>query len=529
MNTRIRASLITLLVATGCNTIPPEGAGDAVTSSTTMTAGSDNSGGQALVSGFNGRIVPSAAKRLARSAGDDSGFIVVAASNTTQTMYTATTDADGAFELPIPDSEKSGSFSVTVLDPDGHAEGPMLFGGDADHGVTGIVFDGPVTFGDVSLPDHIGDQPLAPGVGNTVTAVDDALLARLGDKGVPVGLASLGKGDDARSTVTDPNNRMDRDGDGLIDLFDADNDGNGVIDDFDGLMDVGALPDKSGLRVNFFMNLKVSDPDSQIFYAGSRATIDAALEELTVITFEVFSDNPATKITDVRLAKSPAPTYLEKMTVSHAVDGRVESVLWSDLNYSFENAGDRWQAFAVAHALIEAGDVFAVEIALDDGSVVEHRRMINYVFTNIPRLIRFGTPTALSDYTSGSVHFDGTQNLVLEFKPPVDETGAYLTGMDYFFEVFFHAADGAQIQDIDFAATWPTPPAGFQQNRAYARSAAELGALSGDSTFTATLPREIFVNSVVRNDGTTTAVTSYQVDIAAQKSGNAALKLQYTK
>lgn len=481
--------------------------------------------------GVSGRISASAAaKARARLDGTDSesGFMVVAASNETQEIYTAITDDSGDFKIDLPDTEKGSTFIFTIVNPDGRAAGPVLVD---ESGTTGVTMESHASFGLVQLPDDPDGAPILAGAdGDVADQADPNVGARLDAHGVPIGVPSLGKGADAQGAPSaNAAEALDSDRDGLIDIFDADNDGNGVVDDFEAATDKGAIRPDAGYHVNFFTNLKISGSDATVYYGSDAAAIDAAVAEQTVVTFEVVPDAGATKtITGVRLASSPAPSYLADFDLMTDAGSGLSYQNWKSLDYRFSYSGDRWQAFAVPHAVMNAGDTFAVVVEFDDGTAVKTTRMINYVFKNIPQLVNSGTPGSLTPYSSGDVAFDAAQDLVLEFKPPVDETGAALTGMDYFFEVFFQDATHAQINDIDVDVTWPTLPANFN-GQFYFVSRDSLSALSSHGTFTVTLPKEIFAAAVVKNDSTSVAVMGYQVDIAAQNGGNAALKLNYVK
>jgi len=147
--------------------------------------------------------------------------------------------------------------------------------------------------------------------------------------------------------------------------------------------------------------------------------------------------------------------------------------------------------------------------------------MINYVFKSIPKLINVGPPGALAAFNGpGVIVFDGTQDLAFEWAPPVDDFGNLMVGIGYQFEVFYYNAMGQQIDNIDNAATWPSPPANWSsQGQNYEVDGSTLTAVSAGGTFTVTLPKEIFVDTVQTAAGPV-AVASYKVDIAAQHDGN---------
>jgi len=509
----------------------------------------DNDGGDGGTPGgpvvLSGKLNPGqAAKTRPRmqAEGEQYPFTIVAQSDQTGTVYRVETDADGTFQLELPEEEAGNSFVVSILGPDGRAVGPVMMGSADGLGVTGLKMDRDADLGTVDLPADPAASPILPGSdGDAIELADPALTARLNDAGAPVGLASVGKGADSQAAQTRAGGAVDRDQDGLIDLLDADDDGNGVIDDLDKGDEWTGAPDD--IHVNFFMNLKIQASDAQTYYTGSAEEIAQALSQETVITFEVMSEPGATRaITAAHLLETPGPAYLPIATLLNS-GGTAEPVLWKDAGYAFTQQADRFDAFVVPQAVMNAGDTFTLVVAFDDGSSVQVSRMINYVFKSIPALVEYGTPTALvpfdiTDHAANGTPqapliLDGTQDLVLVFRPPPDETGAPITGTPYTFGVFFNGSDGGQLNsDIDVAATWPTPIAGWAQHQgtSFEVSAEQLGPLSDDGTYTVTMPKEIFVDQVVLRNGSTAQVASYKIDITAEvPTGNAALMVTFVR
>jgi hypothetical protein len=476
---------------------------------------------------FTGKISPSAAakRRVRQQNAGDPTYIVVAQSAATYETYKATTDADGTFQLDLPPSEQGNLFTVTILNEAGRAEGPIVFGEDGNNGKTGIDLASGVTLGEIALPDNPGDGPITPGADfDADDQVASDVLARLDANGAPVGSASLGKGDAADGSASNSARQiLDKDKDGLPDFVDADNDGNGIADDFDN--NASDVRPNDGVRLNFFTNLKIAADRMNIYYNGTDADREAALETDTVITFEVATEPGAAKqIQSVRLLDSPAPTYLPDATLLNS------ATLWSSGGYAINTLGNSFQAFITPHAVLNAGDSFTVEVTFDDNSTRQYTKMINYVFTNIPRLISAGAGASQTPFTGQQpFDFDGTQDLTFVFQPPKDENGDYIPGLDWRFEFFFLDSGGAQIQNIDGAATWPTPIVGWEANNHAYTVTGPLLSLSSESTYTLTLPKELFVDNVTLQGGGTQAVANFQIDIAAQKSGNAAIKLNYHK
>ncbi len=505
--------------ANGISSDPSGGSGGA-------SGGSTDASGDGTTLGISGRIAePAGAKRRPRAQAADAAYTVAAQSVETMEIYSTQADPNGSFELAIPDSEQGNTFMVVLFDPQGRPVGPIVFDETGSEARTAANLKRPISLGEVAVPDDPAARPMMPGDGfDGQDLIADDVMARTDENGVPVGVPSLGKGADAMGTPADSlGQSLDRDRDGLPDFIDADNDGDGVVDDFDD--DGEDAGRKEGFRLNFFMNLKIQEDSAAAYYGGTAEALESALATDTVITFEVVEEPDHTPaITAVRLLDRSAPSYVTSMTILNS------GVLWSDSGYAFDDAGDRFQQFVVPHARINAGDTFMVAVELEDGTMRLCYSMINYVFTSIPRLISYGTPGAVTGYTAGGgITFDPNQDLVLEFQPPKDETGAYLTGFDYTFSIFYY--DGSDQLDVDGAATWSSPPAGFDADRqVYSVAAAALGSLSADSTYTVTIPKEAFPAQVRTRDGGMISVSSYKIDITAEKNGNnAALMVTVTR
>ena len=514
--------------------------GDAATGdgNNSGTTGDQNTGGpQTGAVALSGRINPGqTAKARPRSQAELYPYTVVAQSNETGDIYRGETNADGEFKVDVPAEETGSTFMVTILGPDGRAVGPVVLEEQGDKGVTGLALDRDADLGTIDLPDDPTKAPIRPGAdGDAAGLADPALSARLNSDGAPVGLASVGKAAEAQTTETRAG-LVDADGDGLIDAFDADDDGNGIVDDFEaGAKLVDTPPD---VHVNFFMNLKIGTDFAPTYYTGDATQIAARLGNDTIITFEVMTEAFATRsIASAKLLETPGPAYLA--TASEVAQPGGDQ-LWASLDYALGPEADRFDAFVRPNAVMNAGDSFTLEVTFDDGSVEQYSRMINYVFKNIPKLLQYGAAGAMTtlDLAGGAVDgspshpilFDGSQDLVLEFNPPPDETGTPITGMAYTFQFFYQGATGGQLNgDINYTATWPTPIPNFDRGT-YRIAAADLGALSSDHAYTVTLPRALFADTVTLNSGATDTVGSYKIDITAEApSGNAAIMLTYAK
>lgn len=532
-----RSLLLVLACAAGFALIACNGFSLPDTTSNGDETGDDSAAGVTL----RGVLTPGETGKIRPRAQDETyPFTVVAQSDATGEVFRAQTDDGGAFEFDIPASENGNTFMVTILGPDGRAVGPVVFQPGDGTGVTGLAMDRDADLGTITLPDDPTNDPIEPGTDADITGLPDAnVTAVLNTSGVPVGVSSFGKGSNIGIAVGDgPGRQTDADQDGLIDIFDADDDGDGVVDDFDGDGSAGGEP--AQIRANFFMNLKIQPEQAPTYYSGTATDIAARLAVDTVITLEVIPEPSAgVTITGAHLLETPGPAYLptaDKVTDSA---GGLTYQTWADTSYAFDAQTDRHDAFCRPNAVMNAGDSFTVEVALSDGTTAQYTRMINYIFKNIPKLVQYGSASALAtfDVTSTTINgtwdapipFDGTQDLILNYAPPPDELGVAITGMAYTFQVFYETATDQLNDDIDWGTTFPTPITGFDRGTYYV-AAADLGALAGDGTYTVTLPHEIFPDTVTLTDASTVAVARYKIDITAEcSSGNAAIMLTFVK
>ncbi len=472
------------------------------------------------------------------------GYMVVAQSNATGDIFRGVTDVEGNFQITIPEAENGNTFVITILGPDGKAVGPVLFGTAGADGITGLKTQGDENLGTVQIPADPTHQAIVPGNDSALVGQSDPnSMTRLNAEGVPVGLATKGKGDQAALAQGDvvSSGKADADKDGLIDMLDADDNGNGKVDDFEGGGTAGPAPKM--FHVNFFMNLKVQSEQAQVYYSGTESERNAAVAKDTVITLEVVTDpNSASTIKSVHGVETPGPAYLPTATVL-SYDGGAPAT-WLSLGYAFTKETDRFEVFVCPGAVMNSGDTFTIEVEFEDGATEQYSRMINYVFKNIPKLLKYGPAGGtLVDFdvndpnVNGSpskpILFDGTKDLTLVFNPPPDETGAYLTDLRYDFQMFyFNESDGGQLnQDIDYDATWPAPkPEGMRPNSANYEVAIESMPPLVDNTYTITIPKEYFVDAIKTKSGGTKAVTSYKIDITANcPSGNCAIMLCFKK
>ncbi|MFN0136121.1 MAG: hypothetical protein ACKVS9_08405, partial [Phycisphaerae bacterium] len=487
-------------------------------------------GGEVVIYPAIGGFVSAPAKYRSLTSDSTMTFGVVAQSTDTQNTYTGSTDADGLFYMFIPESELGSTFVVTFVNPDGNPMGTTVFEDNGDGtGKTGVELNGEAWLGTVVIPETPGSGPVKPGddANFDEAPISDGIETRLNADGAPIGAGNVGKGDDSLGGGGGGDKQnIDADQDGMVDFFDADDNGDGTIDDLDPThTGKDKFEDDLGLRFFAFMNLKIGDADAGYYFGGDVPNIEKSLKEDTVITFDLTYDGRGSDIASVRVLPAPAPVYLTAATL---FDGST----WSSKGYELNSTTKgHYEQFVIPNNFVNAGDTFLLEVTFADGNAVVLPRMLNFVFKSIPKLNVYGTPAAPTTAAiAGENLFDGTQPLVLKWNPPVDERGNLLVGFDYRFEIFFRDMSWQQINNIDGALTWPTPPTGFRTDvRSFDVPGSSLSTLDGSNQLSIELPAEIFVDLVFAGSSPT-SVFSYTVDIAAQKNGNnSALKVNFEK
>jgi hypothetical protein len=134
----------------------------------------------------------------------------------------------------------------------------VVFAARSDTGYTSLKTSRAVHLGTIKVPADLSLARIVPGEDSDVgdNEVTSTAMARLNEKGVPVGQASFGKGPEAIAPGLSLTG-LDVNVDGLPDVFDADDDGDGIVDDFENGAESWPVPADSTYRPHFFMNLKV--------------------------------------------------------------------------------------------------------------------------------------------------------------------------------------------------------------------------------------------------------------------------------
>jgi len=450
-----------------------------------------------------------------------SGYGVVVQNNSTGEVGLSSVGSDGSFSTTISSSITSSayvegsnsilaattpSFTVSIVDANGSYVTPVAFGSSNTN--TAFSTDTSTDLGGLDITTSGGKAiiPISSNVNsdkvdsNYVTTVDSNGIANGIKNNVGKGGTILGSGD----LVSDSKN-LDRDKDGIPNIFDADNIDVGLADafkngnDYDVAKNEGIPSTKHLESSNAWYEMKVSanDPkDLMRFYSGTDKATARNRSEKLVFIFNEKSDNA---ITSIKLNTAASPSW-----VTGAKSG---AGLWKDQDYAVicnaSNPNEKCRGDIYPNAEIKVGEAFFFDISYSDGSKDTVMKSFTFRFDNIPKLVKYGnssgaadaithcagkgtsTPASTGgyctiDYTntdiqgdaggitfdasgdpSGNgntpIQFDASQDLELYFEPPKDESGNFLNHErlnKFAFEIFYETPSQIQASSTDFTGTF---------------------------------------------------------------------------
>jgi hypothetical protein len=350
----------------------------------------------------------------------------------------------------ITDLPATDSYYIEILDDSKRLAAPVAFG-VTNEGAAMAVAPGAA---DLSLGSVVYES--AKGAAAPVTAPSDTKLdagstveAKSGETLVPKGAGSYGKGSEAEYSGSYDITVMDGDKDGIPNFFDADNNGDGVIDELDGLYTaesfiLGTPPD---VYVYAFTNLKVDYSQRDTFQTDYN-------------TFSLAIGLVPNKMTSAKTVASVEVTDGPAWINSAKLAGT--STLWSAIGHYLPprdaNAYEVQLNQIKPLTDVNAGDTLTYKVIYTDGSSEEVVKMLNFVFTDIPRLTYYKVanggwlPAPASLPTSIS-----SSEISLIWTRPKDEDGHEIIGGRYTWE-YNAIGGGAQettiiTRDADASAT----------------------------------------------------------------------------
>ncbi len=454
---------------------------------------------------------------------DFTGYKIYAQAKSTHKLFYATVNADGSFSLALG---SQASYILTLVDANSRVAGVFIMAdGDATL-TTGLKVTQNTSLGALTLDSVKGKVTRFSG--DDLEGLADSTLTARAVSGKPVGYGNLGKGAEAKLTgkFAKDETSPDQDSDGLTDSFDADADGDGTVDE---LQSGSLATTKSGKSsacirsVGVFMNLKI----------GYDRTNSIDAKEDMVLTLELIPTD-ATCAADIsKVEVLNGPTYLKTATVAPSASGWTDNkipsaypatgTLWSAVSsgsydmFNLTPPGEtigRWTIWIIGHDTVTAGDSFHFKVTYKSSSEEQFVKMIDYVFTDIPKLSTYNgttapTPSAGGSGTSNNPVAVGATDLTLVFTRPKDETGAEITGMKYKFEIFYRDSSGTQVGSALCTAS-------------------EFTDSGSGTTLTTTTP--ISATTCLPTTSGSSAVSSYQIDLTASSTaGDNSAQLFYVK
>ncbi len=405
-----------------------------------------------------GVVASSAGMKAQVAASAVSGYSVAAVSTDTGMVYfaDAKTGSDGSFTVSgLPSGE---SFYLEILDDTSKLAAPVSMGTSEGKPVMAVE---PSVSTDLGTILYDSSKGAAAPVTEPTAILDKGTSAEVktGETLVPVGAKNFGKGDEAKFSGTYTPDKADGDKDGLPNPFDADNNGDGVVDELDGLytreafMPAGVLPN---FFTYVFSNLKIDFDRRDSFKAGPTAYSDMTLA--VGVTSNAGKGAPSGKtISSVKVTEGP--TWMSKATVVDS-GGR----LWSADSYSVPAKG-AGSVFEVQLGGLKpltdvnAGDALKFLVTYTDGSSEEAIKMLNFIFTDIPRATEYrigsgGSWQTISPTASGPLATSSTSEVYLKWTRPRDETSKEVFGGRYTFE--YNVAGGGAHEVTVYNDSDPT-------------------------------------------------------------------------
>jgi hypothetical protein len=417
-----------LLAYAGCT------AANAPASLTTSTiAGTVSFSGTAESSGFRTASI------------DPSNYLIWLQNRATKKVYFIELDSSGNFSLPVGTSAATNgnNFFAAIIQ-----KNPLKYMGPIKIGstTTGITVSG-----------NIASLPIAFDLTNKNGVIPTTSVANVGGKnsfkvrlsaGKPVGMGNFGKGTGSKNTSPNSGNILDKDEDGIPDMFDAMNDGDKLDNAVPGAgADMVAHSDRM-TAATMFMNLKINKSDAGSFTVANDA----------VLVFEMQSSVPS-KITSIEAFL--LNTNYQDSTILPIANGFTPidtypstGTTWTSTGYKLykaTNLGSQtvWTTFLkVGNNTFQPGDLALMKVTYNDGTPAEYFWLsLNFKFTTIlndTTSWSSGSGTTVSPYV-----ISDTGGLTLTYQPPKDESNNDLTGLEYSFEIFRYNSSHVAIGTRD--------------------------------------------------------------------------------
>ena len=367
-----------------------------------------------------------------------SGLQLLLQNQDTEAVYLATVEENGSFSVDVgthAENDAGNVFFVSIISNNRYVGAVVDTYETADTEVsTGISIASSETDLVIGFDANKGVGILSDN-DNTIT-FNSTFKTRLSSE-KPVGMGSVGKGALSKTTTLELGNKLDKDQDGVPNLFDAMDNGED-LDNTNITTSVAAIAGSAVVsQAIMFMNYKID--------VGAT---DTTMTNNANITIEVKA-NDASRITSI-VADSVHAHYASSTTTLlpigfTAIDSfPSQGTLWSDTGnalYHAQNmAGeDIWTVFLKPNNNdFVAGDLIRLKATLTDGSEEYYWVTIHFKFEDSQLPVDFASWTdGGSGTTTDPYCILDTGGRVFNWAAPRDSSGGSLSGLDYAIELFY--------------------------------------------------------------------------------------------
>jgi hypothetical protein len=377
---------------------------------------------------------------------DPSDYMIWFQNRGSKRVYFVDIAEGGSFELDVEtmDGTLGKNFFAAIVKKDPlEFAGTILFSSESNtEASNGIKVDGNITNFDVNFD---------PDAYKALIDCDDELLTKNAEQkvrlnqttGMPVGANNVGKGTDSKTSNLNTDNPIDKDQDGMPDIFDAMNNGADLDNEnADNRFDSVKGSDSISSAI-MFMNLKIDEENASTYTITDNA----------VIVLELQAKN-ASKISSVKahlLHTNFKNSTLDRLPSSFtAIDTYpAENSNWSADSYNLYKVQDqdgsyRWTVLIKPqNNTFAPGNLVLLKVSLKDGTYEYYWLTINFKFQSIATCTNTWTLGGSGKRSDPYVIADtGAQSFT--WTHPKDELGNDLAGLNYQFEIFYMNEDGNQ-------------------------------------------------------------------------------------
>ena len=370
--------------------------------------------------------------------GSVSGLQLLVQNQDTEKVYVADVESDGSFSVDVgthEENEAGNVFFVSLVSDNRYVGAVVADYDSADTEVsTGVAIVGSETDLNIAYDATKGVGVLSDS-DNTVT-LNTVFKTRLNSE-KPVGIESVGKGTSSQTSSLELANKLDKDQDGVPNIFDAMDNGQD-LDNTDINTSTAAITGSSVVtQATMFMNYKIDVGASDITITNNaQITIEVKASDpsqiASIVADSVHSHYAASTTTLLPIGFTAIDTF------------PTENTLWSSTSYTLYHAQnmegeDIWTVFFKPNNNdFVPGDLIRLKATLTDGTIEYYWITIHFKFQASELPVDFTSWTHGGNGTSTDPYcILDTGGRVFSWDAPQDSSGSDLLGLDYAFELFY--------------------------------------------------------------------------------------------